>query len=154
MKPQSHSLSLITPLVIAATFLLAAPMAEAHPGNTAGDGCHYCRTNCDTWGVPWNERHCHGGAVTPTVTNPVIEQTPIAPKTVVQPTVIPKPFPSPSPSPSPSPLPEPSPSLSSSPLPSDNQEVLGASEATEKTETKRIGFFKRLLNWLFGRKKY
>lgn len=33
----------------------------AHPGNTASDGCHYCRTNCDSWGVPWNERHCHGG---------------------------------------------------------------------------------------------
>ncbi len=33
----------------------------AHPGKTAVDGCHYCRTNCDKWGVPWNERHCHGG---------------------------------------------------------------------------------------------
>lgn len=33
--------------------------ANAHPGNTAADGCHYCRTNCDKWGVPWNERHCH-----------------------------------------------------------------------------------------------
>lgn len=33
----------------------------ARPGNTASDGCHYCRTNCDKWGVPWNVRHCHGG---------------------------------------------------------------------------------------------
>lgn len=39
----------------------------AHPGNTASDGCHYCRTNCDRWGVPWNERHCHGGTVVETV---------------------------------------------------------------------------------------
>lgn len=31
----------------------------AHPGNTASDGCHYCRTNCDKWNVPWNLRHCH-----------------------------------------------------------------------------------------------
>ena len=31
----------------------------AHPGRTASDGCHYCRTNCDKWGVPWGERHCH-----------------------------------------------------------------------------------------------
>ena len=37
----------------------------AHPGNTASDGCHYCRTRCDYWGVPWNERHCHGGSITP-----------------------------------------------------------------------------------------
>ena len=36
------------------------PVASAHPGRTAADGCHYCRTNCDSWGVPWNERHCHG----------------------------------------------------------------------------------------------
>lgn len=33
----------------------------AHPGNTASDGCHYCRTNCGYWGVAWNQRHCHGG---------------------------------------------------------------------------------------------
>ncbi len=37
----------------------------AHPGNTASDGCHYCRTNCDKWGVPWNQRHCHGGYTAP-----------------------------------------------------------------------------------------
>ncbi|MCP6718810.1 MAG: hypothetical protein KJI71_01080 [Patescibacteria group bacterium] len=32
----------------------------AHPGRTAADGCHYCRTNCSSWGVAWNQRHCHG----------------------------------------------------------------------------------------------
>jgi hypothetical protein len=37
-------------------------IVEAHPGRTAADGCHYCRTNCDQWGVAWNERHCHGGS--------------------------------------------------------------------------------------------
>lgn len=37
----------------------------AHPGATASDGCHYCRTNCDKWGVSWNERHCHGGGSAP-----------------------------------------------------------------------------------------
>ena len=37
--------------------------ASAHPGRTAADGCHYCRTNCSSWGVPWNERHCHGNHV-------------------------------------------------------------------------------------------
>lgn len=34
----------------------------AHPGRTASDGCHYCRTNCSSWGVAWNQRHCHGGS--------------------------------------------------------------------------------------------
>ena len=47
----------------------------AHPGRTASDGCHYCRTNCDYWGVPWNERHCHGGTPSPSI----LETKPIAP---------------------------------------------------------------------------
>ncbi len=42
-------------------FTLLVVPAAAHPGNTAADGCHYCRTNCDQWGVGWNVRHCHGG---------------------------------------------------------------------------------------------
>lgn len=37
----------------------------AHPGRTAGDGCHYCRTNCYKWGVPAGVRHCHGRAESP-----------------------------------------------------------------------------------------
>lgn len=40
--------------------LLSIP-SYSHPGRTASDGCHYCRTNCGKWGVPWNARHCHGG---------------------------------------------------------------------------------------------
>jgi hypothetical protein len=42
----------------------------AHPGRTAADGCHYCRTNCAQWGVPYGERHCHGG-------NPRSSATPV-----------------------------------------------------------------------------
>lgn len=45
--------------------------AYAHPGNTASDGCHYCRTNCDKWGVPWNTRHCHNTYSAPVYTPPV-----------------------------------------------------------------------------------
>lgn len=45
--------------------LSSSSWSLAHPGNTASDGCHYCRTNCDRWGVPWNERHCHGGSSSP-----------------------------------------------------------------------------------------
>lgn len=43
-------------------FFLFTPVTYAHPGNTASDGCHYCRTRCDYWGEAWNERHCHGGS--------------------------------------------------------------------------------------------
>lgn len=42
--------------------MIASFGASAHPGRTASDGCHYCRTNCSSWGVPANARHCHGFA--------------------------------------------------------------------------------------------
>ena len=33
----------------------------AHPGNTDGNGCHYCRTNCAKWGLANGQYHCHNG---------------------------------------------------------------------------------------------
>lgn len=50
---------LISVICLAVSFI-SSPPAFSHPGGVANDGCHYCRTNCDKWGVPWNERHCHG----------------------------------------------------------------------------------------------
>ena len=44
---------------------LTASSAFAHPGGTASDGCHYCRTNCAQWGVATGQRHCHGQTPTP-----------------------------------------------------------------------------------------
>ena len=52
-------------------WLLLSPVSYAHPGNTAADGCHYCRTNCDKWGVEWNERHCHRSKGVPQPSEPV-----------------------------------------------------------------------------------
>jgi hypothetical protein len=47
-------------VIVLVTFLLIIiSSVQAHPGNTASDGCHYCRTNCSSWGVPWNQKHCH-----------------------------------------------------------------------------------------------
>lgn len=45
--------------------ILTSHKVLAHPGRTASDGCHYCRTNCGKWGVAWDQRHCHGGYVAP-----------------------------------------------------------------------------------------
>ena len=39
----------------------------AHPGNTASDGCHYCRTNCARWGQVHGARHCHGSSFVPPI---------------------------------------------------------------------------------------
>lgn len=33
----------------------------AHPGRTDSNGCHYCRTNCASWGLNQDEYHCHSG---------------------------------------------------------------------------------------------
>lgn len=59
-------LKFIAILTALTVFLVFTADVSAHPGRTASDGCHYCRTNCDKWGIPWNARHCHrGGAVAP-----------------------------------------------------------------------------------------
>src|ERR687896_1511063 len=77
-------------LLLAFVFLFVVSLAEAHPGNTAADGCHYCRTNCDKWGVPWGERHCHGGGSAPVQSAP-IESAPVVEQPVQQQQVVQKP---------------------------------------------------------------
>lgn len=52
-------------IIILIVTLYSPIIATAHPGRTAGDGCHYCRTNCSSWGVAWDQRHCHGGSKIP-----------------------------------------------------------------------------------------
>lgn len=80
-----RKLKYLTLIVVLVVFLFSAE-AKAHPGNTASDGCHYCRTNCAKWGEVYGARHCHGGYVAP---------APIKPPT---PKYVPPP-PSPKPSP-------------------------------------------------------
>ncbi|RJG38278.1 hypothetical protein D1Z90_19200 [Motilimonas pumila] len=41
--------------------ILTTLSLQAHPGRTASDGCHYCRTNCSYWGEVAKARHCHSG---------------------------------------------------------------------------------------------
>ena len=60
-------------LLMLFTFLFGS-VSFAHPGRTASDGCHYCRTNCDSWWVAWNQRHCHWGSTTPSYTPPPVYQ--------------------------------------------------------------------------------
>ena len=45
-------------LALLVVVLMASP-ALAHPGRSAADGCHFCRTNCAKWGEVAGERHCH-----------------------------------------------------------------------------------------------
>jgi len=46
-------------LMVFIIVLIFPVLAFSHPGRTASDGCHYCRTNCGYWGVGWYVRHCH-----------------------------------------------------------------------------------------------
>lgn len=139
------------------TIYSAAPQETyAHPGNTAADGCHYCRTNCDKWGVPYNERHCHNGGSAPAPvveqTAPVISATPTpaptlkqtaTPRPSIRPTIKPSPSNEPSPSVSPSPSITPSPSVEAS----SSAAVMGISEIkTEPKKEEARGFW----NWLFS----
>lgn len=66
-------------ILLVAVFVLAlSDRLEAHPGRTDANGGHYCRTNCDSWGVPWNQWHSHGG-VTPPAPAPAPAPTPKPP---------------------------------------------------------------------------
>lgn len=85
--PASHRM--VPPMIHVTTqrllivlLVLLALDAAAHPGRTAADGCHFCRTNCDRWNVEANERHCHVGGSSPTSTT-------TGPRTQPQPTACP-----------------------------------------------------------------
>lgn len=96
-------------LLLAVSMLFTTTPIYAHPGRTASDGCHYCRTNCDSWGVPWNERHCHNGYAEP------------APQVYIQPTSIPTPTLIPTKIPTLTPFP------TNTPTPTQKPEVKGES---------------------------
>ena len=69
-------------VVITVALVIATP-AYAHPGRTAGDGCHYCRTNCSSWGEVAGARHCHGGgAIAPPPAQDIVQE-PVEDKKVV-----------------------------------------------------------------------
>jgi len=50
-------------LILGFLFILTFTVSniDAHPGNTASDGCHFCRTNCGKWGYTYDTRHGHQG---------------------------------------------------------------------------------------------
>lgn len=116
----------------------------AHPGRTAADGCHYCRTRCDYWGVPWNQRHCHGGGTTTT-------NTPIP-----WPTWTPVPIYTPVPTNTPAPTNTPTPTLISIPTPIPTKSVLGVSKSkvnkvVNKSSSKKKIIKKTFWQWLLNR---
>ena len=112
--------------IFIASFLLLLNPVQAHPGNTASDGCHYCRTRCDYWGEAWNVRHCHNGYTAPVYKAP----KEYIPPAIVYPTWTPRPLPTwtPRPLPTMTPLPTVTPiptwTLTSTPSINFNQSAL------------------------------
>ena len=51
-----------TNYLILFTILFLPVMVFAHPGGLDSNGCHYCRTNCEKWGLSTNQYHCHNGS--------------------------------------------------------------------------------------------
>lgn len=62
---------LVMVLATAIIFFMQSTL-YAHPGNTASDGGHYCRTRCDYWGEVYGERHFHGGYSEPEYVEPEV----------------------------------------------------------------------------------
>lgn len=118
-------------ILAAVLFLTSVSPVLAHPGRTSSDGCHYCRTNCDSWGVAWNERHCHGGS---SYLAPVVTKAP-----TVAPTQIYTPTPTKVATPTPSRVVTPSPTKE--PTPTPTQEITPSATPTEEitvTPTKTV----------------
>lgn len=41
--------------------IASSSLVQAHPGRTDDNGCHYCWTNCEYYGLSYGEYHCHDG---------------------------------------------------------------------------------------------
>lgn len=125
----------------------------AHPGRTAADGCHYCRTRCDYWGVAWNERHCHNGGTvqgvqeSAPVYNPLINTPTPLPTWTPVPTYTPIPTDTPMPTNTPSPTATPIPTKTISVSPKAKINKISKTNKSNKQSIKKKTFWQ----WLFNR---
>jgi hypothetical protein len=102
---------------------------EAHPGKTDGSGGHTCRTNCEQWGLDYEEYHYHNpdGSIRRVETK-TYEESPVVQKQVestIDQTKLPS-SPIPTPSPSPLPSPEISPDPIIEPIEEENDDIAEA----------------------------
>ncbi|MDE0243361.1 MAG: hypothetical protein OYG31_01460 [Candidatus Kaiserbacteria bacterium] len=63
---------MVSVFCMAGVLIFSAVPVFSHPGRTAADGCHYCRTNCERWGgAEYNQRHCHQSKGIPQPEEPI-----------------------------------------------------------------------------------
>lgn len=123
--------NLLSLALIFLVVLLFSSTIYAHPGRTASDGCHYCRTNCAKWGEVSGARHCHGGYTAPA-------------QEYVAPTNTPKPFRTGTPTKKPAKKPTPSVTKTTS------QQVSASFSDQQADEASYGGLFGWLLNIFFN----
>lgn len=58
---QKKSLIIMLLVLIGMFFSKQTININAHPGRTDVNGCHYCRTNCNKYGLSNGQYHCHNG---------------------------------------------------------------------------------------------
>lgn len=138
----------------------------AHPGNVSSDGCHFCRSNCDSWGYTYNTRHGHHGEVcdpskgpidplyagSPQIILPTATPTP-KPRPTATPTPRPKAIPTPTPTLTPTPTIEPTATpteiLTPTPTPTMTPEVKG--ETTQSTQSFTFRWWMLTpITWIIG----
>lgn len=133
-------------------FILSFPkIIFAHPGNTASDGCHYCRTNCDKWGVPWNERHCHNAKPIKKIEVEPVREVPTRVPPTIRPTRVPTKISKPTRVPTRIPTKKPTPTLRLTARPTkiiSPTPTIKVNKKTTKQTKPKSNFFSRL----FGRK--
>jgi hypothetical protein len=136
---------------------------DAHPGNTASDGCHFCRTNCGEWGYTYDTRHGHQGqtcdpskgSIDPLYSRVKVITTPVP--TTPSPTITPTPTLT---LVTPTSTPTVSPTVSLTPTSQLQQEVKELRERLNKTEEKqeqqetRISWLESSVNSLLDWIKY
>jgi len=133
-------------------FILSSPkIIFAHPGNTASDGCHYCRTNCDKWGEVWNERHCHNAKPIKEVEIEPVREIPTRTPPTIRPTRVPTKISRPTRIPTRIPTKKPTPTLKITATPTEIIYPTPTIKVNKKT-TKQTKPRSRFSSWLFGRK--
>ena len=115
---------LLLPLIFTLAFLVPQKI-HAHPGRTAADGCHYCRTNCAEWGEVQDARHCHGGSTAANTPAPVY---------FADPSPIATPKPTPIPTPKPTVVPTTKPTVAPTPVKAVVPQVQGIADTQSSSE--------------------
>lgn len=121
---------------------LSVSPALAHPGRTAADGCHYCRTNCASWGEVQDARHCHGGTEAPVDTVAPTRIYITAPTRVYTPTPTKKNTPTPPVRPTVTVTP--TPTVTETPTPTTEATTTPTITVELKQRTENKGFWARL----------